>query len=540
MMAFDIGLRASLVMLAALAASAALRGRSAALRHWVLAAGIFSAAAVAPLGTALPAWDFPIQPARTIDTPASPIQSAAAPSVQNSGTDTGVASPDPPSARRSVEPFVGVTWAAGVAISVMLLLSSFIRLVRVTRDATSITHPRWLEANHDLSARLNVRGDVALLKTNLPGMVGTWGWRRPCVLLPNHCESWSDARIRIVLGHELAHIRRADWSIQIAAEMVRAAFWYSPVFWIACARLRRESEQACDDAVLEAGVPADEYASHLLEIARTCRPAPRCAAVVPIARPSTLEWRITAMLNTTLARRRPTRRAMAIALAVILGVTVPAASFRATGQSGPMPLTGVVYDMTGAVLPEVTITLEDAPGIRRTATSDGSGRFDFGVVDPGRYVLTSALIGFLSITQELTLREARNWERAITLQVGTIQERVTVREQRTSGDAAATIAPVGAVRIGGNIRAPRKLEDVRPEYPAAMRDGGFEGIVPLEARIGVDGRVVSVHVSSAYAHPELVKAALDAVRQWRFSPTLLNGAEIEVLMNVTVQFSLPD
>ncbi len=538
MMAFDLGLRASLVVLTALVAAAALRHRSAALRHWVLAAGIFSGAAVAPLGWALPAWDFPVQPARSTDTPASPIQSAATPSVRNPGSDAGRAWPDlTPPTRLFVEPFVGVIWASGFAISGMLLLAGFIRLVRVTTDATPVTHPRWLEVNHDLSARLNVRGDVALLKTNLPGMVGTWGWRRPCVLLPNHCESWSDARMRIVLGHELAHIRRGDWSMQIAAEIVRAAFWYSPFFWIACARLRRESEQACDDAVLEAGVPADEYASHLLEIARTCRPAPRCAAVVPIARPSTLEWRITAMLNTTLARRRPTRRAMAIALAVILGVTVPAASFRATAQGGPMPLTGVVYDMTGAVLPEVAIALEDATGNRRTATSDGSGRFDFGVVDPGRYVLTSTLIGFLSITQELTLRDARNWDRAITLQVGTIQERVTVRESRTSG---ATTAPVGAVRVGGNIRPPMKLEDVRPEYPAAMRDAGFEGIVPLEARIGVDGRVVSAHVGSAYAHPELVKAALDAVRQWRFSPTLLNGAPVEVLMNVTVHFSLPD
>lgn len=246
------------------------------------------------------------------------------------------------------------------------------------------------------------------------------------------------------------------------------------------------------------------------------------------------------MLNTTLARKRPTRRAVALVVAVILGVALSAASFRAREQTGPMPLTGVVYDMTGAVLPEVALTLEDDSGTKRTAATDGSGRFDFGVVNPGRYMLGSTLAGFLSITQELTLREARHWERAISLQVGTLRETITVRESRPSGGATTPMVPVAVLRVGGNIRPPRKLEDVRPVYPQAMRDAGFEGVVPMEALIGVDGRVTSVHVSSAHAHPELAQAAMDAVRQWRFSPTLLNGAAVEVVMTVTVHFFLPE
>ncbi len=469
-------------------------------------------------------------------------RTAGASTADNSDTIAAAAVPGSTQPGRiSVEPLVGALWATGFGISMMLMLASFKRLVRVTREATPVTDRRWLELNHELSAGLKVGKSVALLKTNLPGMVGTWGWRRPCVLLPDRCESWSDARIRIVLGHELAHIRRADWSIQVAAEMIRAAFWYSPFFWIACARLRRDSEQACDDAVLEAGVPAAEYASHLLEIARTCRPSASYAAVVPIARPSTLEWRITAMLNTTLARRRPSRRAMSLAFAVIVGVTLSTATFRATAQSEPLPLTGAIYDMTGAVLPEVTLTLEDANGGKRSVTTDSSGRYDFGVIDPGRYVLTSSLAGFLSIAQEMNLSNPRNWERAITLQVGTPRETITIREARPSGGAASpAAAPAGPVRIGGNIRPPRKLEDVRPDYPQAMRDAGFEGVVPMEARIGVDGQVTTVHAMSAHAHPELVKAALEAVRLWRFSPTLLNGAAVEVLMTVTVHFKLPE
>ena len=73
-----------------------------------------------------------------------------------------------------------------------------------------------------------------------------------------------------------------------------------------------------------------------------------------------------------------------------------------------------------------------------------------------------------------------------------------------------------------------------------MRDAGIEGVVPMEAAIGRDGTVVSVRVVSAQVHPELAIAAVDAVRQWRFDSTLLNGEPVEVVMTVSVRFSLTD
>ena len=538
MMIVDIGLRASVVVLAALVVTVALRQRSASLRHWVLAAGIFAATAVAPLGRALPARDFPQQLEARPYSPIRTTQNTTAPPLRAAGNSSRAA---PRTAGRSLPPSFGavaaVVWAAGFSMGILILLAGAVRLIRLSARGTPITDPRWLELNAELSARLGVRRPVALVATRLPGMVGTWGWVRPGVLLPDHWMTWTDARIRIVLGHELAHIRRNDWGIQIAAEMVRAVFWFSPVFWIACARLRRESEQACDDAVLEAGVPAAEYATHLLDIARICRPAAAVAAVLPIARPSTLEWRITAMLNSTLARKRPTPRAVALVVAVIVGVALSAASFRAKEQTGPMPLTGIVYDMTGGVLPGVALTLESADRERIDVTTDRDGRFDFGIIAPGRYRLASTLPGFTSLNHDLRLEEARQWAQTLNLQVGTLQETISVRDQRPASGAAIARQPV---RIGGNIRPPMKLVDVRPVYPQAMRDAGAEGIVPLGASIGVDGSVTSVRVIGSNPHADFANAAMDAVRQWRFSPTLLNGDAVEVFMNVTVRFSLQD
>ena len=96
------------------------------------------------------------------------------------------------------------------------------------------------------------------------------------------------------------------------------------------------------------------------------------------------------------------------------------------------------------------------------------------------------------------------------------------------------------VRIGGNIRAPRKLKDVHPVYPPAMRAAGREGTVPLEATIGADGAVHSVRVLSASIHPDFAVAAADAVRQWQFAPTLLNRVPVEVSMKVNIEFRLTD
>jgi protein TonB len=96
------------------------------------------------------------------------------------------------------------------------------------------------------------------------------------------------------------------------------------------------------------------------------------------------------------------------------------------------------------------------------------------------------------------------------------------------------------LRVGGNIRPPRKLHNVNPTYPEKMREAGLEGVVPLEATIGRDGLVQFTRVLTAQVHPDFAHAAIEAVRQWRFDPTLLNGAPVEVVMTVKVEFRLSD
>ena len=141
---------------------------------------------------------------------------------------------------------------------------------------------------------------------------------------------------------------------------------------------------------------------------------------------------------------------------------------------------------------------------------------------------------------EFTLRSTRDWDRAITLGVGELQETIRVSAQRPAAASVPSSAQPQRIRVGGNIRPPRKLLNVNPVYPATMREAGREGTVPIQAIIGVDGSVTSLRVLGAEIHPDFAKAAADAVRQWKFTPTLLNGAAVEVVMKVEVTFSLSE
>jgi protein TonB len=92
------------------------------------------------------------------------------------------------------------------------------------------------------------------------------------------------------------------------------------------------------------------------------------------------------------------------------------------------------------------------------------------------------------------------------------------------------------VRVGGQIKPPRKTKDVNPVYPAIAQSARVQGIVIIEATIGPNGKVTDARVLRSI--PLLDAAALEAVRQWEYTPTLLNGVPVPVIMTVTVNFTL--
>jgi protein TonB len=111
----------------------------------------------------------------------------------------------------------------------------------------------------------------------------------------------------------------------------------------------------------------------------------------------------------------------------------------------------------------------------------------------------------------------------------------TARPGAEGGEAPdpSSLAPV---RVGGQIEPPRKTHNVNPVYPQAAKRKRVEGVVILECTISPQGKVVEVKVLRSI--PLLDQAAIDAVEQWEYSPTLLNGVPVPVIMTVTLNFKL--
>jgi TonB family protein len=138
--------------------------------------------------------------------------------------------------------------------------------------------------------------------------------------------------------------------------------------------------------------------------------------------------------------------------------------------------------------------------------------------------------------KELALAAKEAGEKAAA-EAGAAKERAAAVAAKEKADAEERAkAASAAVRVGGKIKAPVKTKDVTPEYPAVAKAAKVGGAVIIEATIGADGKVIDAKVLRSV--PMLDQAALDAVKRWEYSPTLLNGKPVPVKMTVTVTFKL--
>jgi beta-lactamase regulating signal transducer with metallopeptidase domain len=380
--------KTSLLILAALAAVACLRRHSAALRHWILSAAIVAATVSPVLGLVVPSWHVPldsISPPRlkptAVATSAPRLPASRPADVRPRPEAAGMARP-------GADVLVPTAWIAGAGVSLLILLVGLGRLAWLASGAHRVTDGRWAAGAREVAREFGLRRQVVILQSAHPSLLVTWGFVVPKVILPRTADGWTDARIRVVLSHELAHIKRGDWLIQMLAETVRAAYWFNPVLWIACRRLRLESEQATDDLVLHAGINGSDYATHLLELARAFARHRPWVPAPAIARPSSLERRVSAMLNARISRAPITRAARLGIVATLSAVAIAVAS----AQGAFSTFSGTVFDPLNGYLPGVTMTLTNTQsGAKHEIRSDRTGHFEFVGLPPGSYSLQAIL-----------------------------------------------------------------------------------------------------------------------------------------------------
>ena len=215
--------------------------------------------------------------------------------------------------------------------------------------------------------------------------------------------------------------------------------------------------------------------------------------------------------------------------------SAPASQSDQTGS-----ISGEVVDASGARVPRVIVSaIDEQTDRKQTTTANDAGEFSFSSLPPGRYRLEATFPGFGAYRgKEYALGPGAREHALVMLQPGSVPESLIVTAKRTPQAVRepSDSAPK-RIRVGGNVEAAKVLQKTEPQYPESARAKGIDGVVMLQAVIATDGVPLSLSVLSS-PDPELSQAAEDAVRQWRYQPTLLNGVPVEVLTTITVRFNL--
>ena len=590
--------KVSVILLLALAGALGLRARSADAKHWVLAVGVVSAC-VAPaihILSNLPVMQ--VAPVGPLAWRVGPVFDALRlrpyPMPFTGPADAGVVrpaagrvppagapgAPRPTVATAAIDEAVGwlavTIWLMGAVASVGVLLVGLARLRWLRASSRHVTGGPLHRLCSDLARSCGLRRGVDLRFGRRPGLVATWGWRRPVILLPPSASEWSAERMRVVLLHELAHVRRGDWLVQMAAEALRCVWWFNPLAWVVRAALRLESEHAADDRVLAGGLAATTCAAHLVELAREVRQHRRTwlpAPALALARPSNLERRVSTMVNPRTNRRPITRPGRLWSLSALVPASMLVACLHVGAQTAR--LSGTVVDQAGHVVQNPGLALTNrATGEQVRVPGDDAGRFEFADLAPGEYSLVASTVQFdrlfpiTSIELEsgeyslvaippvferlfrrFSLQAGEQLEEELVLRLGSLEATITVTDTGESASAARTISAATRERYlqnrnrRGTVARPIKIRDLDPVYPASVRGSGFEGKVVLDALIKTDGTIEVLQIlapvdpaTTTTVYPDLARSAVEAVGGWRYEPTLLHGVPVDTRITINVTF----
>jgi TonB family protein len=432
----------------------------------------------------------------------------------------------------------------------------------------------------------------------------TFGLAPARVLLPASLLEATAEQRRAVLCHELLHVRRRDWAWVLADEAILTLLWFHPAVWWLVGELQLAREQVVDRLTVAATGARRAYMDALFSAADAPSAPPLLAGFLRrrhLARRGVSLAEEVVMSRARLAVGGLMVVGVLIGSGAVglaawpLAVAQAPAGGRITifQPAGSVPIasrteiefpSGLSQEMTSAMV--LLDAVVDASGgvssVRlvslsaRNATTGAAlsaadlGKLEASLVSARNRQMEGGAQTFgdgAAVARDLeALTDAasaalRQW-RFGPPQAAPAIARVPARFDLTRAQASfglpvplsgfpapptstfasapppASRAPADVLRVGGNIRPPQKIVNVPPVYPQDAQDARVQGVVIIEAKVDADGSVAEAWVLRSI--PMLDQAALDAVRQWRYAPTLLNGAPIPVIMTVTVNFTLSD
>jgi TonB family protein len=470
-----------------------------------------------------------------------------APAGASAPIPEGVAAPAPATAARAMPidwwKAATIAMASGAVLRLTWIALGILRLRRMR------TRAREAAAGFDELAQA-IGVNVPILWSPDVAHPVTFGVLRPVVLLPVAIKSVDAAAQRAVVAHELHHVKRRDWLWVVAEEIVRSLLWFHPAVWWLISRVQLARETVVDELSILTTNARRVYLDTLLAFADDTglSSSPAFSArrhlfhrVILLSREGGMSSIRTAVSSCVLA----------VALAAGSWSAVQAFPLHASAQQSPPPpprdpLSPAAYhrlatEIFQKVVEDVSLTddrrLEGI--LRALAAEDRALELRPNHTDAMLFkaILLRRYAGLTDDPSErarITGEAAELHRKAMALRA-TQNRMPALPPPPASGEFERPANLQNAVRIGGDLRPPTKIRDVKPVYPPLARQAGVTGVVILEVVIDTDGNVGEARVLRSI--PLLDQAALDAVKDWKYVPTQMNGTAIPVIMTVTVNFS---
>ena len=386
---------------------------------------------------------------------------------------------------------IGLVLGAGVCLRLIWLALGFLRLRLFLRNSQPLNSE--MPVSQNLFSRIGVRAHFFISnEIDSPATVGIFS---PMVILPGSFPGMSEPCREAIVCHELLHVRRRDWALIVVEEIVRSIYWFHPAVWWLLGRIHLAREQSVDHEVVRLTGRRQPYLDSLLEIARS-RGRPKAVPAPLFLRERHLVQRV-ALLIKEVSMNRLRLAVSLTGIAMLLAGTVRLAA-------GWFPLTGApqVIQQQSAE-PETTQPAQDSigPGIPASEVE-------------------------MAANAQPAVAPAPNPAKANS------------REPKEEAGASTQVAPPqrDPIKVGGNVQESKLIHRVEPTYPELALKARVQGKVVLVITVNEEGFVSDVQVSSG--HPLLNDSAIAAVKQWQYSPTLLNGEPVPVITTVTVIFAI--
>ena len=317
-------------------------------------------------------------------------------------------------------------WLIGVVALSSRLVAGWLVLERIKRAEAQPVSEWWVSRVRTIAERLRVTRPVRIVESAVVSSPMMVGWLRPVILLPaSAITGLAPSQLEAVIAHELAHIRRHDYLVNLIQTAVETLLFYHPATWWISRQIRVERENCCDDVVVEMCGDRLTYARALADLEQFR------GADMKLALPATggsLIRRIRRLLGVSSEQDHSPTSVVVCALLVVLSLVVireDVTSAQASGEAGV--IRGQVFDARlGVPLADATVNLSDR-GPVATVTTDAEGRYEARGLKPGEYRLSVRAPGY--VAAQYGQRQASEDGTGIEVRGGQITARVDIRLQ---------------------------------------------------------------------------------------------------------------